>query len=445
MSEKLSDELLQPVRGARDFSGDEKMRRDDVVATLKGAFELFGFEPLETPAMERLEVLTSKFAGGEEILREVFKATDQGGRELGLRYDLTVPLCRFMAANPRMPMPFKRYAIAHVWRDGPLKAGRYREFYQCDADIVGAGGMIADAELLSLAAKVFRQLFPGNFVIKFGNRKILDGILQYAGIGQEKWLSTILIIDKLSKIGLGGVEKELQNSGMDKKQVEKIVSLISLKGRSSDILEKLGKTLGSEIAKQGIAETKELLSFSESMGFAKYAEFDPSLARGLNYYTSSIFEVYLLKGKISSSLAAGGRYDELIGKFSGAREKIPAVGISFGLDVICEALKELQPEKKKSPNGFFIIPLTNEKDSRPMEYSLELASALREKGFPSAIDLLSRNLGKNLEFTSKKGFRFAIIIGDKELAAGKVRLRDLVSGEEKSISASELGKAAQKK
>lgn len=438
MAEKLPGELLQPVRGARDFSGEEKKRRDSVVELLLGKFRLYSFEPLETPAMERLEILSSKFAGGEEILKETFKVSDQGGRELGLRYDLTVPLCRFVASNPRLPFPFKRYAIAPVWRDGPLKTGRYREFYQCDADIVGAQGIAADAEILMLTCDAFGSLFPSNFIIKVSNRKVLDGILEFSGVDRPKWQRTILIIDKLSKIGSEGVKTDLASAGISRDSSEKILKLISQKGGNTEALDGLGKILSSPLAKEGLAELRALFGFLKGTGAENRIQFDPSLARGLNYYTSTVFEAYLLKGKIASSLAAGGRYDDLIGNFSGAVGKIPAVGISFGLDVICEALRDSPIEKDGTAKGVYVFAISKAADTPQNKYALMLASELRAAGNEAYLDLMGRSPAKNLELASKRGFKFAAIVGERELKEGKVQFKNLETGEEKFLSKAEL-------
>lgn len=441
MAEKLSNEMLSPVRGARDFSGAQKRLRDQVVELIKRQFENFAFEPLETPAMERLEVLSSKFAGGEEILKEIFKATDQGGRELGLRYDLTVPLCRFIASNTRIAMPYKRYAIGPVWRDGPLKAGRYREFVQCDADIVGCGNIAADAELLQIASQIFSRLFPQNFILKVSNRKIMDGMMDAANVPPEKRMDAVLAIDKLAKIGLSGVETELKDQGLAKESISELKRLLGI--GSGDLpnnisrLEILSGLLQSKSGKEGVAEIKELLNYCKKLKL-DCVEFDPSLARGLNYYTGSIFEAYVAKGKITSSIAAGGRYDDLIGKFAGAKEKIPAVGISFGLDVICEALLENPIGEIASKRGVFVCIASNDGGQELEAKQNDAIATLRNSNIACAIDLVGRSLGKNLEYASKKGFSFAAIIGEKEAKENKILLKNLKTGREKLVAVKEI-------
>lgn len=433
ISENFGQKTQAP-RGTRDFYGQQKRLRDGLLAKLKNVFELYGFEPLETPAFENYEVLAAKFAGGEEILKETYRFEDQGGRKLGLRYDLTVPLARFFACNPNLPKPFKRYALGSVWRDGPLKVGRYREFVQCDVDIVGASSVAADAEILALSCNALSSLGIG-FLIKVNNRKLLDAVLEKAGVPRGKRLSAILSLDKLEKIGWQGVEKELAQKGAcNAAQAAEIRWLFSFEPKTvvsgeSDLLKLDG---GSEII--------ELFFLAEKMGFKKFLRFSPSLARGLNYYTGNVFEAFLENGDkigIASSIAAGGRYDEMLGEFlrqaGGREEKLPTVGISFGIDVLCEALARMDSEQAKASSTAkaFVIPIGEEK------YAFEVVQALRAGGVPSSIDLMGRGISKNLEYASKQGIAFAVLVGGQEAKVDKVKVRNLKSGEEKLLPVSD--------
>ena len=428
---QVESQKFQAPRGTSDFFGKEKRLRDSVLTKLKNAFELYGFEPLETPAFENYEVLSAKFAGGEEILKETYCFNDQGGRKLGLRYDFTVPLARFFAGNPNLPKPFKRYALGTVWRDGPLKVGRYREFVQCDVDTIGVSSVAADAEMLALACSALSSIgIP--FLIKVNNRKLLNSMLSKAGVPAEKQLSAILSLDKLEKIGWQGVEKELLEKGSCTPQqsieIKRLFSLNDLQGELASF--------------DGASELSELLSICEKMGVARFVKFSPSLARGLNYYTGSIFEATVENGEklgITSSIAAGGRYDEMVGDFlkqaGGREEKIPAVGISFGLSVLCDVLARMQGEaeaKNISSVKAFVIPIAGEQEA------FAIVQRLRSAGIPSAIDLIGRGISKNLEYASKQGIAYAVFIGPQEAKLGKVKLRDLRSGEEKIVSANEL-------
>ena len=449
--DKFSSEMLEAPKGTRDFLPEEKMLRDKVTVVLRETFELYGFAPIETPAIERFEVLSSKYAGGSEILKETYKLTDQGDRELGLRYDLTVPLCRLVARNQDIAMPFKRYAIAPVYRDGPLKLGRYREFYQCDADIIGALNGMPDAECLSIGANALEKLGL-NFIIKVNNRKILDGMLEYAGVKEEQRTGAILAIDKLAKIGLEGVKKELVSerelSITSTRKIEEILTLeneilneaegkLSAQETSDLLLAKLNKKLsGIPIAQEGIGELMETLDYASECGARERIQFDVSLARGLAYYTGTIYEAFLLDSQITSSVFSGGRYDDLIGKFAGKTDKIPAVGISFGLDVLVEAIKlggsvTFKQDTRKSPAEVFVIPI------KTLPQSIKIAKELREAGVNTALDLMQRSIGKNMEFASKQGTPFVAIIGPKELELGKITLKNMTSGIEKKLTVKE--------
>jgi len=413
-------EEFQPVKGTRDFLPEEKIMRQKIVDILKGVFETFGFSPLETPSLEKWEILSRKYAGGEEILKETYRLKDQGGRELGLRYDLTVPLCRIISLNPDLAKPFKRYQIGKVWRDGPIKMGRYREFWQCDVDTVGSDSMIADAEFLKIINIVSQKLgFKAE--IKINNRKILNGVLDYFEIEKEKRDSVILSLDKLEKIGESGVREELIEKGIEKEKITSILNLLKASGTNDEIIKRLKKIKEAE---EGVKEIESVLRYSKYLG-VKEISIVPSLARGLVYYTGTIFEAYFKDSKITSSFAAGGRYDNLIGRFTGLK-KVPAVGISFGLDVLSDALKE-KMESEKTVVKVFVIPIKTEKES------IEITTKLRESGIKTNIDMMDRGISKNLNYVNSQGIPYCLIIGKKELDENSVKLRDMETGEEKLI------------
>jgi len=231
---------LQLPKGTRDLKPEEAIVRNKIVSTLREVFELYGYSPLETPVFERYDVLASKYAGGAEILKETFKLKDQGKRELGLRYDLTVPMCRFVGMNPNIKMPFKRYAIGEVFRDGPVEKARYRQFTQCDVDVVGIKGMTADAEVVALTQRAFKKL-GFDTVIKINNRKLLNDLLLYAGVKKEKLDTVILTIDKLEKFGLDSVKKELKDKKIDNSVIKKTIDVINIKGNNADKINKIKK------------------------------------------------------------------------------------------------------------------------------------------------------------------------------------------------------------
>ncbi len=418
---------LQNARGTRDFPPEQAIARQKLVSTLKKVFELFGYNPLETPIFERYDVLASKYAGGAEILKETFKLKDQGDRDLGLRYDLTVPICRFMAMNPNMKMPFKRYQIGEVFRDGPIKLGRYRQFTQCDIDIIGVKGMAADAEIISMIQFAFSELNL-DVTIKVNSRKVMNGIIADAGV--KKAEETILSIDKLEKIGKEGVVNELKNNKIPEKAIEKIMELTGIKGTNSEKIQILSESLSSREGKEGINELKQLFSFIED---DSNIDFSPSLARGLSYYTGTVFEAFLVYSEIKSAAAGGGRYDELVGKFLGTNKEYPAVGVSFGMEVILDAMKKETGEKTVA--AAYVIPIKNYKEA------VKIAQQLRKSGIKTDIDLLDRSIGKNLEYASSMGIPYAVFAGEQELKQGKVKIRNMKTGEEKLVPKDEAAES----
>jgi histidyl-tRNA synthetase len=407
---------LQLPRGMRDFPPEEKILRDEVISVLKGIFELYGFSPLETPVVERWEVLSAKYSGGEEILKETFKLTDQGGRQLGLRYDLTVPLARFVGMNPTIKRPFKRYQIGTVYRDGPIKKGRTREFYQCDADIVGSSSPLADAECVQLALDVFEKLGI-DVEVKINNRKVLYELAQAAEIPEELTEAAILSLDKLEKIGPDGVLREMIERGIARTSAERFLS-------GAQDREALKKG-------EGYRELEPVLSALQDPRVV----WTPSLARGLSYYTGTIYEVYAKNSSVTGSLAAGGRYDNMIGQFLGGSEKIPAVGISFGLEPILEVLKEKHPNRimRKTVTQVYVIPFKT-----LLAEGRAICQQLRRAGIKTDMDFSAKGISDGLKYANAYEIPFVVIVGPDEVAAGKVKLRDMRSGEEKLLTVDEV-------
>ncbi len=416
---------LQLPKGTRDFSPEEKIVRDRIVNTLKEVFELYGYAPLETPVFERYEILASKYAGGAEILKETFRLKDQGDRELGLRYDLTVPLARFVGMNPNMKMPFKRYQIGEVFRDGPVASARYRQFTQCDVDVVGSSSMATDAEIISLVYMAFGKLGL-DAVVRFNNRKLLNDILDYCGIEKEKQELVILSIDKLEKFGAEAVRKELKEQRIEEKKISTILGLISIKGSNEEKISQVKKFLKDS---GGLKEIEDVFSCLKSMNLE--AEFDVSLARGLAYYTGTVFEAALKGSSVKSSVAGGGRYDKMIGSFLGKGD-IPTVGISFGVDRIYDAIMEKEKTAKKTNTRVYVIPI------KTLNESMKIAQQLREAGINADIDLSGKGPSKNLEYANSLGIPFVLFVGKKELQENKLKLRDMKSGEEKVINLDEI-------
>ncbi|MBI2133780.1 histidine--tRNA ligase [Candidatus Woesearchaeota archaeon] len=415
---------LQNARGTRDFPPEEAIARQRLASALKEVFELFGYNPLETPVLERYDVLASKYAGGAEILKETFRLEDQGGRELGLRYDLTVPLSRFLAMNPKMKLPFKRFQIAEVFRDGPIKLGRYRQFVQCDIDVIGVKDMTADAEIISMLQLAFSKLDLG-VTIKVNNRKVMNGILEDAGVRKEKAEAAILAIDKLEKIGKEGVVNELNDKKIPGNAIGKLMELAGIKGTSREKLALLESLMQSGEGKEGIGELKQLF---ELLADDSNVDLQPSLARGLSYYTGTVFEAFLKDSEIGSAVAGGGRYDEMVGRFLGSGKEYPAVGVSLGFEVILDAMRLKIKSEERSVAKAYVIPIKNYREAS------KVASELRSGGIKTDIDLLNRSISKNMEYASSQSIPFVVFVGEQELKQGKVKLRNMKTGDEALVS-----------
>jgi histidyl-tRNA synthetase len=429
MKEKFE---LETARGVRDIPPEEMILRQKVTDNLRKIFEKYGYDPLETPIIERLDVLSVKFGAGvdSDAMREVFKFKDQGNRNLGLRFELTLSMCRYIAMNPNTKMPFKRYEIGRVYRDGPIKLGRSREFYQCDVDIVGTGKIISDAEIIKLALDAFNELGLDAYV-EVNSRKILSGILAYADVTNELRMPAIIVIDKLNKIGPAGVREELGKLGVKKTSTDRIIKIFETKGEFKNKVSRLKELLTDDTGKEGINEIEELFSYL-SEEEKKKVVFNISLARGLSYYTGIVFEGYLKNSKITSSICGGGRYDDLISLLLQSKEKVPATGISFGLVPIMEALKLENREEVKTVTKVFIIPI-----GKTQQSSLEICQQLRKAGINTDLDLIGRGISKNLNYANILNIPYILFIGERELKEGKVKLRDMATGKEEMLSINE--------
>ncbi len=419
---------LQNAKGVRDLLPEEKILKNQIVGTITKTFELYGFAPFETPILERYETLAAKFAAGTEsdALKETFKLEDQGGRRLGLRFEFTTSLGRFAAQNQALKMPLKLYQAGNVFRDGPIKLGREREFWQADADILGAASMLAETEIIALLDDILKQL-KFNFVIKLNSRKILNGILKQSGIKEIK--EALIAIDKLDKVGKNGVAQELKQKGYTKQQIDELFSFLT-KGVT---LASLQKKVTDEEGKQGIAELEELFSYLKEID-VKEVEFDLSLARGQAYYTGTVIEAYLKEGAITSSIASGGRYDNMIGSFMGGGRECPAVGISFGITPILEQMKSQNKLDKKTPAKVLVIPINT------INESLKIVQELRQNCINSDFASAKKGVSKNLEYANALGIQYVVIIGEDELKKKKILLKDMVSGTEQLLSLKELVK-----
>ena len=413
---------LERAKGTRDLTPEEEILKSHLLDTLKKTFELYGYNPLQTPLFERLETFKLKYAGGEEILKEVFTLKDQGQRDLALRFDLTVPFARYIGMNQNIKMPFKRYQIGEVFRDGPIKFGRYRQFTQCDIDIVGAKSLLAELELLTLAQETFKQL-KLDTTLKINNIKILKALMRKTGIKEENEGSIILTLDKLEKIGKEGVEQELNQKGLEQEKIQELLSILLSKGSSQQKILTLKKILGEN---EGLQELEFLLKKIPNLVF------EPSLARGLNYYTGTIYEGHLKNSEIKSSICSGGRYDHLISEMLKINRNFPTLGLSFGLDVILDAIKLQHKEEQKTVTKVFVIPIQTENEA------LKLCHELRKAGINTDMDLLTRGISKNLDYAKYFKIPYVIILGTDEVKKKKFTLKNMNTGKEKLFTLKNL-------
>lgn len=421
---------LQLPRGMHDTPPEEKILRDEVIGIIRTVFEAYGFNPLETPIVERFEVLAAKYAGGSEILKETFKLTDQGERELGLRYDLTVPLARYIGMNPTIKRPFKRYHIGTVYRDGPIKLGRVREFYQCDADTIGVRSMLADAECLNIATAVFSKLgFDAE--LQVNNRKILNELLASVGLTGEAAFETLISLDKLDKIGEDSVRKELTEKKISLDACNQILRIIQTDGTSEARLEAMGQHIPNST---GLQELRELYTYLDA---PERVIFTPRMVRGQAYYTGTIFEFYVKNAtsKIASAFGSGGRWDDLISSFLGSKDSYPAVGLSFGLEPIVQELKARRAETglSKCVTKVYVIPFKS-----IIREGRKIAQELRQAGIPTDMDLAGKGISDNLKYANAYAIPYVLIVGPDELAQGKVKLRDMKSGQEEFLNIEEI-------
>ncbi len=417
-------------RGMRDILPEQMIRRQYVMDVIRNVFEEFGFEPLQTPALELSEVLTGKYGPDAEKL--IYQAGHVGGKEdISLRYDLSVPLCRVIAMNPQLPKPFKRYQIDPVWRAERPQKGRYRQFFQCDADTVGTESMLADAENVNLIYQVLTRLGFEQFEVNINDRKLITGIGQFAGVPEEQLTGLYRSIDKLDKIGLSGVRDELAENRIPEPVIEKLLALLQIEGDPATVLNALSEQLGdSEIAREGIAELEELNGYLATLGVPdRFYRMNVSMVRGLEYYTGPIYETVVEEPKIGS-ITGGGRYDELIGSFS--KQGYPATGTSFGIERIIDVMEE-----------FDMFPTTVGKtvtqvlvtvfDAELAQESLKLATLLRQNGIRTEVYSRPTRLSTQIKYADTKGIPYAVILGSDELETGSVAIRNLASREQQVV------------
>ena len=430
-------------KGTRDFSPEEMMRRTYIFDTIKSVFRLFGYAPLETPSMENLSTLLGKYGDeGDKLLFKILNSGDYGAKlseddlrqaskisEKGLRYDLTVPFARYVVQHQNeIVFPFKRYQIQPVWRADRPQKGRYREFYQCDVDVIGSKSLLSEVELVDIVARVFSKLGI-SVTLKMNNRKILFGIAESIGHA-DKMIDITVAIDKLDKIGLDNVKAELRERGIDDEAIAKLQPILELSGTNAEKLCKLEGVIGaSETGMLGIEEMRTIFEGVEKLGINLTPELDLSLARGLNYYTGAIFEVKANDYQIGS-ISGGGRYDDLTGIFG--MPGMSGVGISFGADRIYDVMLGLNlfPEELACSTKVLFINLGKAEE----EASMRLISKLRDNNVASEIYPESSKMKKQMEYANRRGIPYVVIIGSQELERGIATVKDMRSGEQREVS-----------
>lgn len=417
-------------RGMRDILPEQMLRRHYVINTVQAVFEEFGFEPLQTPALELSEVLMGKYGPDAEKL--IYQAGHSGGKEnISLRYDLSVPLCRVVAMHPQLPKPFKRYQIDPVWRAERPQKGRYRQFYQCDADTVGSESMLADAENVSLIHQVLSRLGFKQFEIHINDRKLITGIGQFAGVPAEQLGGLYRAIDKLDKIGVDGVKAALRQNEIPEPVIAKLLALLQIEGDAESVLSELGEQLGESAAQEGIAELTELIGYLTMLGVPEECyRVNAAMVRGLEYYTGPIYETVVEKPKIGS-ITGGGRYDELIGSFS--KQSYPATGTSFGIERIIDLMEEFAmfpPSVGKTVTDVLVSVF----DDELMPESLKLATVLRQNGVRTEVYFRPARLSAQIKYADNRGIPYVAILGSDEVEAGTVAIRNLATREQQNVA-----------
>ena len=439
--------------GTRDFSPVEMAKRNYIFDTIREVYALYGFQQIETPAMETLQTLMGKY--GEEGDKLLFKVLNSGDYlnkvsdeelcerntlklaarlcEKGLRYDLTVPFARYVVMHrDELQLPFKRYQIQPVWRADRPQKGRYREFYQCDADVVGSDSLMNEVELMQIVDTVFTR-FGVRVLIKINNRKILTGIAEVIGEA-DKIVDITVAIDKLDKIGIDNVNQELREDGISEEAIEKLQPIINLTGTNAEKLQVIADVLASsETGLKGVEETKFILDTLEKVGLNNEIELDLTLERGLNYYTGAIFEVKALDTPMGS-ITGGGRYDNLTGIFG--MPGISGVGISFGADRIFDVLNtlDLYPKEAVCSTQLLFVNF-GEKET---EYCLPVVAKARQNGIRTEIYPDSAKMKKQMSYANAKGISFVAIAGENEIAEGKFTLKNMITGEQNLVTPDEL-------
>jgi histidyl-tRNA synthetase len=427
----MTDTNLIPPRtlkGFRDYLPEAMIPRERLIDTAKRVYRAYGFSPIDTPALEYLEILAGK--GSEETDRQLYRFQDHGGREVGLRFDLTVPLARFAAQHiAQLGTPFKRYHIATVWRGENTQRGRYREFMQCDFDTIGTRSVTADIETALVIHDLLEAIGFDRFTIRLNNRQVLNGLLDRLGL-RERSTEVLRALDKLGKIGPEKVGEEMQAAaGTTADQAAKVLKLAALSGSNAQVLQELEPLVaGSETGQAGVARLREILAGVQAAGISEARiRLDVSIARGLDYYTGVVFETILDDLPAIGSVCSGGRYDNLAGLFT--KQDLPGIGASLGLDRLLAAMEELRMiEPVRTPAPVLVALF----DPTRLNDYVRLARDIRRAGIGVELYPEARKLGQQLKYADQRGFRIALIAGSQEFAQGTCQVKNLATGESQS-------------
>lgn len=416
--------MIEPrtLKGFRDFLPAQAMAREQILETARRVYRLYGFAPIDTPALEYLEILTGK--GSEETDKQLYRFTDHGGREVGLRFDLTVPFARFCAQHiGQLSMPFKRYHLASVWRGENTQRGRYREFMQCDFDTIGTTSPVADLEMVLVVHDLLAAIGLQQFTVRLNDRRVLGGVLDELGLG-DRSTAVLRSLDKLGKATPQAVAAELESGGVSAEKAEKLLGMAMLSGPPKTVLEALETLVGrSEIGQAGVAALWAVLDGVKQAGLADGRVIvDPSIARGLDYYTGIVLESFLEELPTLGSICSGGRYDNLAGLYT--KQSLPGVGASLGIDRLLAGLEELgRLSTVETPAEVFCVYF----DEAHLADYLRITALIRSAGMAVEFFPEPRRVGQQIKMAVKKGFRLALLIGSDEFAAGTAQLKNLAA------------------
>lgn len=414
----------QNLKGVSDYYGKEQLIRNRIMDVLKETFENYGYSPLDSSILYNYDVLAYKYQDGAEILNEIYTLTDQGNRQLGLRYDLTIPFCKVISNAKDLRLPFRRYEIGKVFRNGPVKLGRCREFYQCDIDVVGIDGVDIEIEQILLVLNAFEKLGI-NIIVKWNNRKLMTSLIKYIGIDETKIDSVIGTIDKLEKLTKAELIEEFKKINIDLSTVDKLLDMFT-----KDITYYNNLKLDDNLYKEAISEINELNDKLDKLNIKENTKFTPTLARGLSIYTGTVFEFYDKDERLTCSLGSGGRYNKIITDFISDGNTYPAVGLSFGLEPIYTILKE----ELESVNlvDVYIIPMDTEIEC------LKLADTLRKNNVNVLVELNKRKVKRCFEYANKENIKYVIVIGSNELESNSYTIKDMTEGKQYTMNEEEL-------